>query len=234
MQSSGSHKGFAMSRALTHGSLFAGIGGFDLGFERAGMKSVWQVEIDPFCRKVLEKHFPHAERFHDVRQVGAGNLVRVDVISGGFPCQDISSAGRRAGSQKEPGAACGLNTDESSVNYDPKSLSWRTSQLCLNGEWAELSETWPTWGMTRNGRLYQLAYSVPHIAASACGLLPTPNRMDFKGGCSKMKHKDSYLKYRLHGTGLAAHSRTGKSSWPNPRFVEWLMGFPIGWLNLLP
>jgi DNA (cytosine-5)-methyltransferase 1 len=86
-----------MSRALTHGSLFAGIGGFDLGFERAGMKSVWQVEIDPFCRKVLEKHFPHAERFHDVRQVGAGNLVRVDVISGGFPCQDISSAGRRAG-----------------------------------------------------------------------------------------------------------------------------------------
>jgi DNA (cytosine-5)-methyltransferase 1 len=82
---------------LTHGSLFAGIGGFDLGFERAGMRSVWQVEIDPFCRKVLEKHFPHAERFADIRECGEHNLQTVDVISGGFPCQDISTAGAGAG-----------------------------------------------------------------------------------------------------------------------------------------
>jgi len=80
---------------LTHGSLFAGIGGFDLGFERAGIKTVWQVEIDPFCRKVLAKNFRQAERFEDVRNVGAGNLEWVDVITGGFPCQDISCAGKR-------------------------------------------------------------------------------------------------------------------------------------------
>ena len=54
-------------KQLTHGSLFAGIGGFDLGFERAGFKTVWQVEIDPFCRKVLEKHWPNVQRFDDVR-----------------------------------------------------------------------------------------------------------------------------------------------------------------------
>jgi DNA (cytosine-5)-methyltransferase 1 len=54
---------------LTHGSLFAGIGGFDLGFERAGIKTVWQVEIDPFCRKVLEKHWPKLEKFADVEQM---------------------------------------------------------------------------------------------------------------------------------------------------------------------
>ena len=81
----------------TVGSLFAGIGGFDLGFERAGFDIAWQVEIDPFCRKVLAKNFPNAERFDDVRTVGAHNLRPVDVICGGFPCQDISHGGKMAG-----------------------------------------------------------------------------------------------------------------------------------------
>jgi DNA (cytosine-5)-methyltransferase 1 len=81
----------------TVGSLFAGIGGFDLGFTRAGFDVSWQVEIDSWCRKVLAKHFPESERFEDVRTVGKHNLSRVDVIVGGFPCQDISNAGLRAG-----------------------------------------------------------------------------------------------------------------------------------------
>jgi len=58
---------------------------------------MWQVELDPYCRRVLEKHFPRAERFEDVRTVGKRNLPWVDIISGGFPCQDISNAGKRAG-----------------------------------------------------------------------------------------------------------------------------------------
>jgi DNA (cytosine-5)-methyltransferase 1 len=83
--------------AFTVGSLFAGIGGIDIGFERAGFIAKWQVEIDPYCRKVLAKNFPHAERFEDVRNCGVANLSAVDVIVGGFPCQDISNAGKRAG-----------------------------------------------------------------------------------------------------------------------------------------
>jgi DNA (cytosine-5)-methyltransferase 1 len=79
------------------GSLFAGIGGFDLGFERAGMRVSWQVEQDPYCRAVLARHFPEAIRFEDVREVGAQNLAPVDLICGGFPCQDLSPAGRGAG-----------------------------------------------------------------------------------------------------------------------------------------
>jgi DNA (cytosine-5)-methyltransferase 1 len=90
---------------LTHGSLFSGIGGFDLGFERAGIKTLWQVEIDGYANKILERHFPNAVRFYDIRKVGKQNLASVDIVSGGFPCQDISNAGKRTGIE---GARSGL------------------------------------------------------------------------------------------------------------------------------
>jgi DNA (cytosine-5)-methyltransferase 1 len=86
-----------MTNQLTFGSLFAGIGGFDLGFERAGMVCKWQVEIDDYATRVLEKHWPNVRRHRDVRECGAANLEPVDVICGGFPCQDISYAGLGAG-----------------------------------------------------------------------------------------------------------------------------------------
>jgi DNA-cytosine methyltransferase len=79
------------------GSLFAGIGGFDLGFERAGYDIRWQVEIDPWARAVLAKHWPHVHRHDDISTAGAHNLETVDVLCGGFPCQDISLAGKGAG-----------------------------------------------------------------------------------------------------------------------------------------
>jgi DNA (cytosine-5)-methyltransferase 1 len=82
---------------MTVGSLFAGIGGFDLGFERAGYRVRWQVEINAYCRAVLRKHWPGVRRYGDVRRVGRHNLEPVDVICGGFPCQDISIAGAGAG-----------------------------------------------------------------------------------------------------------------------------------------
>jgi DNA (cytosine-5)-methyltransferase 1 len=77
------------------GSLFSGIGGFDLGLERAGMRVLWQVENDKRCQRVLAHHWPEVERFEDVRT--ATGLAPVDLVCGGFPCQDLSVAGRRAG-----------------------------------------------------------------------------------------------------------------------------------------
>jgi len=82
---------------LTVGSLFSGIGGFDLGLERAGMKVIWQSEIDPFACKVLKKHWPDVPNLGDINKIDWTNIERPDVICGGYPCQPFSQAGKRGG-----------------------------------------------------------------------------------------------------------------------------------------
>jgi DNA (cytosine-5)-methyltransferase 1 len=81
--------------------LFSGIGGFSLGLERAGMTTVAFCEIEPYCQRVLAKHWPGVPIYDDIRELTADTLRRdgiaVDVICGGWPCQDISVAGKREG-----------------------------------------------------------------------------------------------------------------------------------------
>lgn len=77
--------------------LFSGIGGFSLGLERAGMRTVAFCEIEEYPRSVLAKHWPGIPIFNDVRTLTASDVGNIDVICGGFPCQDISSSGDKAG-----------------------------------------------------------------------------------------------------------------------------------------
>lgn len=82
-------------KKLTHGSLFSGIGGFELGAEMAQIETLWNCEIEDFQGKILNKRFPYAKRYKDITKTEG--LRYVDIISGGFPCQDISVAGKRKG-----------------------------------------------------------------------------------------------------------------------------------------
>jgi DNA (cytosine-5)-methyltransferase 1 len=126
---------------LTIGSLFSGIGGLELGLEWAGLGPVvWQVEKDEYCRRVLAKHWPDATRYEDVRDVGRANLVPVDVICGGFPCQDISVAGS--------GPVIVESDHDFWIEFArivrelrPDTSSWRTSQHSLLGGLETFSET---------------------------------------------------------------------------------------------
>jgi DNA (cytosine-5)-methyltransferase 1 len=85
--------------------LFSGIGGFSVGLEATGMKTVAFCEPEPYCQKVLKKNWPEVPIYDDVRELTADRLVRdgisVDIITGGFPCQDISVAGKQAGIEGE-------------------------------------------------------------------------------------------------------------------------------------
>lgn len=79
------------------GSLFSGIGGIDLGLQRAGFETVWFVENNEFCQKVLAKHWPNVPCYGNIQKVDFNGLEKVDVLAGGFPCQDISIAGKGVG-----------------------------------------------------------------------------------------------------------------------------------------
>ena len=84
------------------GSLFSGIGGFELGLERAiPAETIWQVEQDKFCQRILKKHWPKAKIYNDVRNITKDNVEPVDILCGGFPCQDISIAGKTKGLKGE-------------------------------------------------------------------------------------------------------------------------------------
>lgn len=85
---------------FTHGSLFSGIGGFDLAAQWTGWENVFQCEIDNYCQKILTKNFPNVKRFGDIKEFdGTQYTNRIDILSGGFPCQPFSVAGQRKGKE---------------------------------------------------------------------------------------------------------------------------------------
>ena len=89
------------NKQLTQGSLFTGFGMFDYAAEKAGLKNIWQVEINEFCQKLLKVRYPNAKRFKDIKEIKGEQLGYVDVISGGFPCQPFSQAEKRKGKEDD-------------------------------------------------------------------------------------------------------------------------------------
>jgi len=185
-------------------------------------------------------------------------------------------------------ADSGLSMRESFANYDRATSSWRTSQLCLDGEWSEFSETWPKAGMTRNGKAYELKTLVPHTGENESGLLPTPSAISYgtnQGGASPdgpvRPSLETMARKNLWPTPIPSDVDGGRTTkgafrqnegglrmavkWPtptgddanngtrqsgdyqsltrsvvsnevttgtlNPQWVEWLMGFPLGYTD---
>lgn len=82
---------------MKHASFFSGAGGLDLGFKRAGIETVSVSEIDPYANAILAERFPDAPNLGSITEVDANDIPEADIWSGGFPCQDLSVAGKRAG-----------------------------------------------------------------------------------------------------------------------------------------
>ena len=133
------------------------------------------------------------------------------------------------------------------VSYDPGSSSWKTSQLCLDGEWSEFSETWPRAGWMRNGMCCPLRPLVPRTSGNESFLWPTP------ASVIALIHLNSAVKMwstpTVRDAGTLKHVMRGSCSLEmgneiiqplpvqaggtlNPTWVEWLMGFPLGWTDL--
>lgn len=108
-------------------SFFAGIGGFDLGLERAGMNCVFQCEVNNYCQKVLKRHWPKVPLHGDIKSLRAADVPKADLWCGGFPCQDLSIANQ--------GKRRGLKGDRSGLFYKYASL---------------VKEAKPSWVMVEN------------------------------------------------------------------------------------
>ena len=231
------------------GSLFSGIGGFEKGIEDAfgGMaKTVWQVEQNSFCQRVLKKHWPNATIFDDVRTAGKHNLEPVHILCGGWPCQSISTAGGKC--------------IELLATYNPESQSWKMLQMSF--DWADpmLLAALPQSGMTVNGKLYELHILEHHTTEPAGFVLPTPTATEqkyrLKGNSQSSNNLEARARKRLLPTPTVNEAKnnpstpsqwtrnslnadaarltgldctTGKGFQLNPPFVEEMMGYPIGW-----
>lgn len=283
-------------RVLTHLSLFSGIGGLDLAAEMAGFVTVGQCEYADFPTKVLEMHWPEVTRWRDIRSLTGGDFYRrtgmrtVDVISGGFPCQPFSIAGKRAGADDDrylwpemlrvirelsplwvvgenvPGI---INLALDQVLFDLEAEGYEVQTFVV-----------PACGVDaphRRERVVIVANAINGsavvrrhrqlAAASETGACRKTNRFrsasTVKWGGRYYKPSSDRVAYGLrtgvhasdpHSEGLGCQGRTvqqvrwggryrknldefleltplGKLGQMAPQYLEWLMGYPIGWTD---
>jgi DNA (cytosine-5)-methyltransferase 1 len=161
---------------LTFGSLFAGIGGMDLGLERAGMQCVWQVEIDDYCRRVLKKHWPDVWVHDDIKTFEPTTRHACDVVVGGFPCQDVSVNGKGAGlggersglwfemlrivGQIKPRYVV-IENVKGLLNRGLSRVLWDLASLGFDAEWTVLRCS-QVGGRHRRARVFIVAYPQRH------------------------------------------------------------------------
>jgi site-specific DNA-cytosine methylase len=198
---------------MRHGSLFSGIGGFDLAAEWMGWNNAFHCEINSFCQQVLKKNFPNSICYGDIKTTdftiwnGA-----IDIISGGFPCQPYSVSGNRKGKEDER-------------HLWPEMLR-------------AIREVRPRWFVGENvpGLLnwndgVVLDEIKADLEAAGFEVFP-PTASDSKGeskGCKRHKNKDMIRRVALQKNYDIVGSET---VYPHPEFLEEMMGFPTGWTEL--
>lgn len=167
---------------LTAGSLFSGIGGLDLAAAMAGFDILFHIEFDDWRRKVLAKHaptyWPNAIQFKDIETVEAAALPRPDVLFGGFPCQDVSLAGNRAGLDEGTRSGLWFHFRRLIGDLRPRAVFVENVPGLLSLGGVELLQTLPRWGMWDAGGLYRLPTPERRTAESVFSLWPTPSKTD--------------------------------------------------------
>ncbi len=208
--------------------LFAGAGGGILGGILLGHTCVCAVEIEPYCRKVLLQRqrdgiLPKFPIWDDVRTFdGKPWRGKVDVVCGGFPCQDISIAGGGHDYQ-ENGQDFGKNFRASFAKLDRNMSLWKTAQLSLFGDLELFSQTWPRWGFMRDGECWELPTPGLYIYENASGYLPTCRKVYMPSPNRNGKESENYHSNLEDYLGA-------KKPWP--KLSEVMMGWPIMWTSV--
>ena len=239
-------------------SVMSGIGGIEKGLETADMIVVAQVEIDAFCTRVLERHWPTVNRWSDIRDFNRMLSAEVSRVK----TSRLLDKGKE--SRKEQEAVFGSRCLKPFAWLDRDTLSLKTFQQSLKGDSTLFSKDLPKAGMMRNGLLYKLPISGHCIRGKECSSSPiistltTTNSVrseEFRKGClpqiRELKHLLPTIGYNEYKGSSKKHFRNSEDFrgakmseglrtcsedpiYLNPYFAEAAMGFPIGWTELKP
>ena len=202
---------------LTHGSLFSGIEGFGLGAAFAGIKTLWSCEYEEYQASIIKKKFGEDHGINrDIRTYS--NPTFVDIISGGFPCQDISVAGKGVGIV---GERSGLWAEMYRVIREvrPRYIIIENSPMLLIRGFERVL-----------CNLSEIGYQAPTLAYNRVGngyiVLPTPVKTTAHGAA-----RDRYFGSPTYRGNIQEYIRDGEqdSQYPHPALLENIMSFPIGW-----
>lgn len=225
--------------------LFAGIGGFSLAAHWMGWETVAFVECDKFCQKVLRKNFGQDIEIHDDITTFSGKPFRgrVDIVTGGFPCQPYSSAGARKGTEDE--RHLWPEMLRVIIEVQPRFIVGENVLGLVNwgGAWfsTKCNLTWSLRGSRSHRLFFRLVPSTLPISEIGFGLLPTPSKADGHQGNKTFLRADELWETAScltafamgHTLGLKGRDSRPTGKWIlKPQFVEKMMGFPVGWTEL--
>lgn len=213
--------------------LFSGIGGFSLGLERAGHKTIAFCEIETFAQKVLTQWWPSIPIFKNIEKLNDCLERALAALPADSPAKTLALRENKLGyNLTSPPEKPQPVRDSLGRLYEPFAFyvladgSWRTWQQCMTDSWGLFSDRWPKAGIMLNGIAYRRVGLEGGICEKDSTPWPTPTASDHKGGssgCKKMANKEiSMLRYFLHyhyGRQLM------KTSYPNPTLLEKLMGY---------
>ena len=161
------------------------------------------------------------------------NHIQQTLFAGDFLANQSQTRENAKGSQRLHNLVCGTNSTESFAYYDRDTSSWKTCQQSFLTDLESFLETWPRQGITVNGVAFQHRMLEPVTRETGFGLLPTPCARDYKDSGENMNYKKAAEKGRLPGVIVESRSnKTGKDTYLNPRFVEEMMGYPIGYTEI--
>ena len=213
---------------MTHGALFAGLNVLGLAFKQLGVETLWSSETDSFRRELLNKNFPKTRQYGDIRAIE--NLPYVDIISGGFPCQDISGAGPGHGIRGARSSLC-LQCPMSYPKPVQNISSLRTP-LCSSREGSSMyCSTLPKSGMMQSGAVFELPISAIRTKERGSFSLLTPTASDALR--KRIKLESLAKRYQRHPNGNLSEQLAGKYGIRlTAKFCEMMMGVPSSWTEL--
>lgn len=211
-------------------SLFSGIGGIDIGADRAGIKTIIQVENNPFCAVILEKNWPSCKRYLDIKDVNLSSL-RAD-----FPVRTPAKATHTAKAYTEAvPVEDGERCTELYAKLDPSTYSWKTYQISFDEDGGKSLQIFPRQGITYGTELYLLKTSVSRLRGNAfTPLLLRPLSSDSKRYKCSIESMTRRYKGRKHCITLPEQLAGIFGIKVTPSFYESIMGFPLGHTVLPP